>query len=104
VALLTHGERRALTEAVLSFLAANKTLTAQHLASWFGCARGQVHSVLLTLRARGLVEVVDVLGDESRGPGLEYVWRLTEHAFHDPRQVLPGTPRCTRCRRRASAG
>jgi hypothetical protein len=80
-------------------LAAGHALPASQLAEWFGCTRSQIHSVLLSLRARGIVHAVDLFCDESRAPGSEYVWALTEHASHDPKQVLPGVPRCEHCRR-----
>lgn len=99
--LLTSEDRRALTDAIVLLLSANHCLTASQLADWFQCTPSQIHSVLLSLRARGVVEGVDVTGN-SFHPG-QYVWRIAEHAFHDPQQVLPGTPRCEYCRRTFSA-
>jgi hypothetical protein len=95
--LLTKEDRRSLTEAVVLLLS-NHSLTASQLADWLGCTPSQIHSVLLGLRAHGIVRALDLRGD-SRGPTLEHVWGVTEHAFHDPRQILPGTPRCDHCRR-----
>jgi hypothetical protein len=100
--LLTRQERRSLTEAAILLLS-NHSLTASQLADWLGCTPSQIHSVLLGLRADGIVRAIDLRGD-SRGSALEHVWSVTEHACHDPRQILPGIPRCEHCRRTHPAG
>ena len=97
--LLWPEERRSLSKLTVHFLTAN-ALTATHLATLFHRTRSQIHSVLVRLRARGLIEAVDVFRDEAVSAGFEYLWRLTDHArFHSPREVLPGTSRCKYCRR-----
>jgi predicted transcriptional regulator len=95
----SREERRYLCDASLTFLAANP-LTASHLAHLLHSTRSKIHSALLSLRIRGLIEAVDLCSDMTGGAGYEYVWRPTEHArFHDPGKTLPGESRCKHCRR-----
>lgn len=91
-------ERRHFAKAIRHFLASSP-LTASELGFLFTVTRSRIHSLLVSLRARGLVEPVDVVCRDAR-VGFEFLWRLTEHArSHDPTERLPGTSRCKHCRR-----
>jgi hypothetical protein len=98
--VLTREERRHLARKVVDFLASCPGTTAREIAGELTCSISQIHSVLVSLRAEGIVEAVDVVGG---GPAawLEYAWCLTHHGqFHGVREILPGIKRCEHCRKR----
>ncbi len=95
--LLLRHERRRLYDQVLAFFAAHVS-TARALGSRFGRTRIQVHSVLLSLKAEGVIEPIGVVS-EAGGPG-ELLWGLTRHGqHHGVQDACARSPTCKHCRR-----
>lgn len=99
--LFGRQERRALYDGIAAYMP-GRAATARQLAHHFNVALGHIHSVLVSLRAEGVVEVIGLYHDESTNgsPYAELLWGVTYHGqFHGVGEEVPPGRRCKHCRR-----
>ncbi len=103
--LLSREERHRLTNDVL-FSLSLEAATARRLALRFTCTTGRIHSVLVSLRAEGVIEAIALASENDMQSPRELLWGLTDHGYlHGVEEGVAtgGRPTCKHCLRRFAA-